>query len=244
VTAITVADMVEMGFALGDRRKLQRAISKSCTPRTTMSVTRQEPRATNSSKRQYRRHPQADPIAPPRPKSAYLVFGEQARNESALQRMSFAETAKETGRRWQDLSHTERSNIWEKPAAKKLQQYKDDLKEYEKTQEFRNHQSYLASFNKSQGQPESSASASRMSMTLESKEADQSSTLSGDEEELCTAESSEFTPFDLRAPEDSNISPLQGGMEEVNHIYTSLGVGSRSSQVTPYPPGILHNLRC
>jgi hypothetical protein len=150
--------------------------------------------------------------------------------------MSLAEIAQETGRRWQDLSHTARSNKLEKSAVKKLQQCKADRKEYGKTPEFRNHQSYLDSFNKTQGQPKLSPSASRMSMTPDPKDSDQSSTLSGTEEELYSAEFSNFTLFNLRAPENSNISPLKDGMEEVNRIYTSLGVGSRSSPATPYPP--------
>src|SRR5689334_18265079 len=80
LTAITEADMIELGFKLGDRRKLQHAIrershsgdyaaERSATdPSSTILVAnRENPPKTISSvsastqqKRQYRRHPRPD----------------------------------------------------------------------------------------------------------------------------------------------------------------------------------------
>jgi hypothetical protein len=133
VMAITETDMMELGFRLGDRRRLQRAIQDSSSsgvvpgkdgtgnppviseglsdigdlsevmPRSSQQATR--------TTRQYRRHPRPDPHAPLRPRTAYVLFGEHARQDLASSRLSFTDIAKETGRRWRELPNEEGAHL-------------------------------------------------------------------------------------------------------------------------------------
>jgi hypothetical protein len=104
VMAIKETDMAELGFRLGDRRRLQRAIQDGSNsdvvsvedgtenpPMTSegLSDTRIPSEAIPQSSQQaarttrpYRRHPRPDPHAPLRPKTAYMLFGEHIRNHS------------------------------------------------------------------------------------------------------------------------------------------------------------------
>ncbi|KAL1794549.1 hypothetical protein ACET3X_007970 [Alternaria dauci] len=69
VTAITEADLVELGFKVGDRRKLQRAIRENGT------LSASHLQAAHAT-RPYRRHLRLDFNAPRKPKTAYVLFGE------------------------------------------------------------------------------------------------------------------------------------------------------------------------
>ena len=146
VTAITETDMAEMNFKRGDRRKLQRAIreySSADAPHRVYEAGRcplppeglhaigehseAKPRPSQQAARTtrpYRRHPRPDPNASHKPKTAYVLFGEHVRQDPALSHSSFTEIAKETGKRWKELSHEERMVIWETPAADRLRDTK------------------------------------------------------------------------------------------------------------------------
>ncbi|KAK7177465.1 HMG box protein [Paraphaeosphaeria sporulosa] len=75
-TAITETDMEELGFKLGDHRRLQRAIREH-----------NDISSTNNSE-----------LTPPQ--TAYVLFGEHVRQDPGLGRSSFTDLAKETGKRW------------------------------------------------------------------------------------------------------------------------------------------------
>ncbi|KAH7108849.1 hypothetical protein B0J11DRAFT_391288, partial [Dendryphion nanum] len=87
-----------------------------------------------------------DPNAPHRPKSAYVLFGEHVRQDPTLRFSSFAEIAKETGKRWRELSHEDRANVWETPATDRLQYYKEEFEHYEQTENYQSYQIYLKEF--------------------------------------------------------------------------------------------------
>jgi hypothetical protein len=168
VTAITETDMAALGFKRGDRRKLQRAIREytsssishreyvpdySPLPSGGQAAVREHAEVLPKSYQQaarttrsYRRHPQPDSNAPHKPKTAYVLFGEHVRQDPTLSRSSFIEIARETGKRWRDLSHEERVNTWQAPAADRLEKYKEELACYKETEEYRNYQMYLEEF--------------------------------------------------------------------------------------------------
>ena len=122
VMAITETDMMGLGFRLGDRRRLQRAIQDGSNSgvvpgkdgignspviseglsdiRDLSEVMPRSSQQTTRTTRRYRRHPRPDPHAPLRPKTAYVLFGEHVRQDLASSRSSFTDIAKETGRRW------------------------------------------------------------------------------------------------------------------------------------------------
>ena len=83
-----------------------------------------------------------------------MLFGEHVRQDPALSRSSFTELAKETGKRWSEISHEERVNKWEAPTANKLQDYKEELERYKQTENYRSYQAYLVEYKQSRNNPE------------------------------------------------------------------------------------------
>jgi hypothetical protein len=235
VTAIIEADMIELGFTLGDRRKLQRVIAKATRPSPGPSTVAS---TTSLVKRKYRRHPQADPNAPVRPKTAYVLFGETVRSDSSLRSMSFPDVAKETGKRWQSLSFGQRSDEWEKPAAERLVEFKSDLKVYEGTQEYREHQHYLGVFRETQIRSEAPSITNktpRLFQRLKPDEGAAAFSIEDDDQDVFESDDMSAISPEFEPPHDQNIPPLQVGMEEVANIYSSLGVASRFNRTKPYP---------
>jgi len=104
VTTIMESDMVELGFKLGDRGKLQRAIREYSGSSASdaeykariISPSYERIRAVGEQSevmpqtsptrmtRPYRRHTRPDPNAPPKPKTAYVLFGEYVRQDPVL----------------------------------------------------------------------------------------------------------------------------------------------------------------
>lgn len=60
--------------------------------------------------------------------------------------MSFAEIAKETGKRWKGISEGERKRKWEAPVAERLSRYREDLDSYRETEDYQIYQRYLEDF--------------------------------------------------------------------------------------------------
>jgi hypothetical protein len=81
--------------------------------------------------------------APYKPKTAYVLFGEHVRQDPALSGSSFVEIAKETGKRWGELPLEERVNFWQTPAADRLQDYKEEVERYKRTEDYKRYQLYL-----------------------------------------------------------------------------------------------------
>jgi hypothetical protein len=75
-----------------------------------------------------------------------VLFGEYVRQDPALSRSSFVDFAKETGKRWRELSVDGQVRNWEIPAADRLRDYKDELETYKKTEDYRSYQTYLEEF--------------------------------------------------------------------------------------------------
>jgi hypothetical protein len=233
---MTESDMATMGIKLGDRRKLKRAFQPKI-PSTAPPTTSVELQLPGQTKRRYRRHPRADQNAPVKPKTAYVVFSEHVRTDPTVQELTFVDIAKEIGMRWQSLSPSEKWNLWEHSAATKLQQYKSDIKEYERTQAYRDHHAYLVKFYKSHTQAESSALATTGNLTtIQHEETNRATSPADEEEHPIQNQSSETGTFEPDISQDPNRSLVSGGMDEVGRIYSSSGASSRYSRLQPYAP--------
>ena len=156
VQDITEPDLDELGFKLGHRRILQRAISENpnwgqnsgaSTPisRAAHPSPISNPTEGSLSKRRYRRHPRPDPHAPKRPKTAYVMFADHLRADPIICSQSFVEISRMVGTRWQSLPREEKY-VWDIRAAQALQVYTQEMEEYRKTDAFREHQRYLDEF--------------------------------------------------------------------------------------------------
>lgn len=151
---------------LGHRRKLQREIANTKRlaqdPAFVTPLYRIEPRpertelkptasgsSTNEfqvpSKRGYRHRPKSDPNAPERPYSAYVMFSNHTREQLKDQNLSFTESSRLVGERWQNLSPDERE-AWKQRGAVPWEKYKSDMAEYQKTDGFQEYQRYLTDF--------------------------------------------------------------------------------------------------
>ncbi|KAL8970199.1 MAG: hypothetical protein Q9183_001632 [Haloplaca sp. 2 TL-2023] len=159
VLDITESDMESLGVQRGHRRRLQQEIAA-----TLLSSDGPDQRSralkrtssggtipTNNQKREYNRHPLPDPAAPQRPLSAYVLFSNSVRDEVKDQLLSFAQKSKIVGERWQNLSDASRET-WKQLASGPWEQYKKDREQYQLTDAYREHQSYLADFSASQPQ--------------------------------------------------------------------------------------------
>ncbi len=171
VLEITEADLDTLGVELGHRRKLQREISKArrlsqapapVSPSSQAKpspggrssaalsgVTKQESPLSASSKRGYRHHPKPDGNAPARPYSAYVMFSNWVREETKQEPLAFADISRQVGDRWQKLS-SEAKEEWKRKAAGPWDKYKQDLAEYQKTENHRRYSQYVADFNAAQ----------------------------------------------------------------------------------------------
>ncbi|KAH7084734.1 hypothetical protein BKA63DRAFT_1660 [Paraphoma chrysanthemicola] len=257
VTAITEIDMAALDFKRGDRRKLQRAIREHTSSNTsreesvpdyspllsgwqaavgehaeaTPEFSQQAVRTT----RPYRRHPRPDPNAPHKPKTAYVLFGEHVRQDPALSRSSFTDIAKETGRRWRDLTDEERVNTWEAPANDRLEKYKEELVCYKGTEEYRNYQMYLEEFKQQQHHSESMGSSHNKSSSAQ-KLADSKQppvTLAG--LEATYQERMDMKNQGLRSQSPDTASPTQDGLDEVRSILKALRINTYLIRVTEFP---------
>jgi hypothetical protein len=260
VTAITETDMMELGFRLGDRRKLQRAI-QNCS---TSSAVRVEDEAENASiisdalpdtaepsevlpllsrqatrtTRSYRRHPRPDPHAPPRPKTAYVLFGEHVRQDVASMRPSFTDIAKETGKRWRELPDAERASTWELPAADRLQAYKQVFEQYKQTENYQSYQTYFEDFEQRRHNSKSTTLSNNKASST-SKPASFGrlpASLGQDDFEAILQEGVDTKDLKLSLQSQETASPVKCGMDEVRHILKVLGINSHLISVAALPP--------
>jgi hypothetical protein len=260
VVAITENDMAELGFRLGDRRRLQHAIrersSSSAVPvkdgTENPSVTSEGlldngeaseamPRSSQHAARttrSYRRHPRPDPYAPPKPKTAYVLFGEHVRQDAASSRSSFTEIAKETGKRWRELPSEERASTWERPAADRLQEYKDKLEHYKQTEDYQSYRTYFEEFEQRRHNSESTTpSDNKSSSAPKSLPFTRLLTSKGQEElEAILQESVDKEHLQLDLVSQETASPVRYGMDEVRHILKALGISSHLIKVAALPP--------
>jgi hypothetical protein len=260
LTRITETDMAELGFKLGDRRKLQRAIREN----SSSSASRVEHEAKNISllseripdigersavtprgsqqvartTRQYRRHPRPDSTGPNKPRTAYVLFGEHVRQDLVLSSLSFSEIAKETGKRWRELSDRERANMWETPAADRLQGYKEEFELYKQTENYQSYQTYLKNFKQGQHNPDS-ITPSDMNAESTSKSASFSQLPASQDQETFEAihqDSFDTEDVNMEGQSQDTTSPVESGMEEVRHISKALGINPHLMRVTAFPP--------
>jgi hypothetical protein len=260
VTTITEPDMAKMNFKRGDRRKLRRAIREYSSTSASHRVYKAEnfpllseglPAARERSEatpqptqqatrttRPYRRHPRPDPNAPHKPKTAYVLFSEHVRQDPALNRSSFIESAKETGKRWRELSHEERTTIWETPAADRLQDYKNKLELYKKTETYRSHQMYLEGFKQRSHNPKSiTMSDNKAASTSKLASVGPLTTSEGQEEfEATCQESVDTDDIDSEGGSQDTASPDEDEVEEVRQISRALGINPHLIRVAAFPP--------
>jgi hypothetical protein len=258
VTAITEADLAELNFKRGNRRKLQNAIReyKNSSARhrlheagnlptssQTLSADGEDFGATQESSlqparatRRYRRHPQPDSNAPLKPKTAYVLFGEHARQDPAVSQMSFTEIAKETGRRWRELSLEEKMAVWETPAADRLQAYREEFALYKQTEESQSYQTYLESFKQQQHNTESAASLDHKPSSIH--ESAFSGQLPALDKAFDVVRQESVDTYDSAMEDQSRheLSPIRDGIREVRHITKALGVNPHLERVAAFPP--------
>ncbi|KAF1840741.1 uncharacterized protein K460DRAFT_294507 [Cucurbitaria berberidis CBS 394.84] len=242
VAAITEADMTELNFRLGDRRKLQHAIREYSgssqglpAPGGHSEITPQSSQQAARTTRLYRRHPRPDPNAPHKPKTAYVLFGEYVRQDPALSHSSFTEIAKETGKPWRELPQEDRMGIWETPVADRLQEYKRELELYKQTENYQNHQTYLEQFKQKRQNPDTLIPPGNKPPSIHEFESfDQ---LLGPQEglEATRQESVNIDDLDLEGQSEDEAPPTEDAMEEVRHISKALGVNPHLTRVTAFP---------
>ncbi|KAH8731707.1 hypothetical protein GQ44DRAFT_263332 [Phaeosphaeriaceae sp. PMI808] len=241
VTDITETDMAELRFKRGDRRKLQHAINEYNSSSASQveykardlplssggpSANRKHSEQATRTTRRYRRHPRPDPNAPHKRKTAYVLFGEHARQDPALSSSSFAEIAKETGKRWRQLPHEERVNDWELPVNSRLQEYREELERYKQTENYWNYQKYLEEFKQQQHNAKSTIpSDDKSSPTFGFASLSPLLDSEGQEEfEDISQESVDTVDPNLEGQSQDTTSPVKSGMEEVRHISKALGI--------------------
>jgi hypothetical protein len=267
VVRITEADMSEIGLKLGHRRKLQRAIHEhnNATTPTGECLAANIPQSFGGlpvigsyttqvqippviparTKRTYRRHPQPDHNAPRKPKTAYVTFTEHVRKDPAVSTLSFADIAKEVGRRWGSLSHKEKTNVWEKPAAENMQKYDAELEQYKKTESYQSYQAYLKDFKQSQRKrkamelpdlKDSPASGStRLSLPRPSRR--QEGRQNTSQTDYDSADQSRINRPGSDTPSQQQLtSPGEYGMEEVKKVLGTLGVNPQYARFSTLPP--------
>ncbi|KAJ4320951.1 hypothetical protein N0V94_003127 [Neodidymelliopsis sp. IMI 364377] len=258
MTEIQESDMTALGFKIGHRRKLQRAIrelsssSASQTDDGTSNLiasvgpsnmgeqsdtTSRSSRQTVRPTRQYRRHPKADPNTPQKPKTAYVLFGEQVRQEPALSRLSFVEIAREVGKRWRELRPEERVNTWESPAADRLKEYKEEIERYKQTDDYQNYQLYLEAFK--QGRQDTELMRPPDNKASSVSEPSPSTQLPSTQDQMRhepTTQDNLDTDMTYEESSRDTISPVETGLNEVRRILRALGVNSNLIRVAAFPP--------
>ena len=101
--------------------------------------------STFRTKRGYRHHPKADPSAPKRPYSAYVLFSNHVRTLLAAENLDFPEISRQVGQRWQALSAEEKDS-WKQQAQPLWDRYKREMAEYQDTEAYADHKRYLEDF--------------------------------------------------------------------------------------------------
>jgi hypothetical protein len=165
-----------------------------------------------------------------------VLFGEHVRRDPALSHSSFTELAKETGKRWRELSYEERVNTWETPAADRLQDYKKELERYKQTENYQSYQTYLEGFEQQRHTPESIIlSDNKLSSTHEPAISGQ---LPASQEglEATRRESVDTDDLELEGGSQDTASPIKDEIEEVRHISKALGINAHLTRVTAFPP--------
>ena len=158
-------DLNVMNVERTHRRKLQKEIAKTrqlhrsptfvsppyqATPsRAASDHTSSESHPLPPGKRAYRHHPKPDEMAPSRPYSAYVMFSNYIREAIKDQSLHFTEISKLVGDRWQAL-HPEEKEEWKQRAAIPWEKYKQDVAAYQKTDDFRKYEEYVAEFKNAQ----------------------------------------------------------------------------------------------
>ncbi|KAH7060964.1 hypothetical protein BKA63DRAFT_225024 [Paraphoma chrysanthemicola] len=141
--------------------------------------------------------------------------------------------AKETGKRWRDLSHEERVNTLEAPAVERLEKHREKLEHYEKTEEYRNYQMYLEEFKQQQHHSESVGPSDNNSSSVQ-KVADAIQQPISLERLEATHQKKIYMEFqDLRSQSPEIASLIQDGMDEVRSISNDLGVNTHSIAAFP-----------
>ncbi|KAK4698052.1 hypothetical protein P7C71_g130, partial [Lecanoromycetidae sp. Uapishka_2] len=167
VLDITESDLEALGVKLGHRRILQKEIANArglnheqvsrSTSRAHTSDSghgggRREDNKTDArsntgvgGKRKYRRHPKPDENAPERPPSAYVIFSNKIREVLKPEGLSFTDTAKKVGERWQDLPAADKE-LYESEATAAKEKYHAQMLDYKTTKSYQEYQQYLAEF--------------------------------------------------------------------------------------------------
>lgn len=229
VAQITESDLAELNFKLGDRRKLQRAIydhsSASASPGDSEATAGSSQQEAARATRPYRKRPRQDPNAPDRPKTAYVLFGEHVRQDPTLDQSSFAEIAKETGRRWRELPNKERAGIWEDPATKRLQNYREEMNDYMQTENYLNYQKYLEGFKHQQLNPGSTALADNPEPSISLAQVVVGPQPQGGVDTM---------DMDLESQHTNTLT--KSWVEEVHNICTTLNIKPDMLKATALPP--------
>lgn len=152
---ITEDDLDSLAVQRGHRRRLQQEIARFSNSTASHDDQQANPSrvggsssARPSQKRQYTRHPKADPNAPQRPLSAYVLFSNALRDELKDSTLSFADKSKIVGDRWQNMPEQAKQR-WRQQASGPWERYKSEQTRYQTTDSHRGYQAYLADFNAS-----------------------------------------------------------------------------------------------
>jgi hypothetical protein len=257
VTAITETDMAEMDFRRGDRRKLQRVIHEHSSASASYRVyearysplsseglptlgqhselTPQSSQQAARTTRPYRRHPKPDSNAPCKPKTAYVLFGEHVRQDPALSDSSFTEIAKETGKRWREMPHEERTIMWETPAAERLQRHKKELERYKQTENYWSYQTYLERFEQQRHNPESMIRLDNRVLSTSEPAISGHLPASQEEIEATRQEIVDTDALGLEGGSQDTAQPIKDVMQEVRHISKALDISTHLTGVTAFP---------
>jgi hypothetical protein len=258
VTAITETDMAELDFKLSDCRKLQRAIHENNSTSTSHRAygirrfplssgglsaigehSEAAPRSLHQdtrTTRPYRRHPRPDPSAPHKPKSGYVLFGEHVRQDPTLSHASFTEIAKETGKRWSALSDEERANIWETPAADRLEKYKEELERYKLTEDYKKYQTYVEEFKEHRHRPELRKPLDNKPPHTDNPASSRRLPAPQEETKALGQESANPDDLDWKGRSQDTAVPANDRMDEVRHISKGLGVNAHLVRSAAFPP--------
>lgn len=172
IVDITEDDLESLKVQRGHRRRLQQEIARTLKLADNLDDQRHKALGQSSArnesingsqtntKRHYDRKPVKDHNAPQRPLSAYVLFSNAVREELTDQNLSFVETSKIVGDRWHGLPD-ESKESWKQRASGPWDIYNAEMKQYQDTETYSKHQTYLQDFNASQ------LSRKRMTMTNE-----------------------------------------------------------------------------
>jgi hypothetical protein len=164
-----------------------------------------------------------------------VLFGEHVRQDPTLGHSSFTEIAKETGKRWRELSPEERVNTWEIPAANRFENHKEELDRYKQTRNYRNYQSYLEEFKQQQHNPESTLPSDNEPSSAPKSASPYQPPASFEGLETTYQDRMDTEDQDMGSPSEETASPANDGMDEVRYISKALGVNSHLTRVAPFP---------